>query len=219
MTCCPAGTSTWLSYSPCRASSPGWRLWCGCLLPARPTLPLLATSRLSVAAEIQTAVLKIRPVSVRVRLGARLPDDEHVVLVPRIYAGQAAPRRASSSARRNHRRSASALSAPARSPPDRSWSSSNRSRRVCLGDTLVRRPLAGFGFWLHRPRPPLARVGLTRARQASGIRRSGPPSPALPLEPLTNGTVVPTGPQLTYPGQSRGLSYAANLASPSDKRR
>src|SRR5882757_1163025 len=83
----------------------------------------------------------------------------------------------------------------------------------------MRRPLAGFGFWLHRPRPPLARIGLTQARQTGGIRRSGPPSPALPLEPLTRGAVVPTGPQLAHPGQSRGLTCPANLPSPSDKQR
>jgi len=44
-----------------------------------------------------------------------------------------------------------------------------------------------------------------QTRQAGGYRRSGPPSPALPLELLTNGAVVPTGPQLAYPGQSRGI--------------
>jgi hypothetical protein len=40
VTCCPAGTSMWRSYSPCRAFSPGWRLWCGCWFPVHPTPPI-----------------------------------------------------------------------------------------------------------------------------------------------------------------------------------
>jgi hypothetical protein len=94
---------------------------------------------------------------------------------------------------------------PSSCRPAPAGSSTNRCRRVCFSDTLVRRPLARFGFWLHRPRPPLARVGLTRARQASGIRWSGPPSPALPLELLTNGAVVPTGPQLVVSRPVTGI--------------
>jgi len=70
----------------------------------------------------------------------------------------------------------------------------------------------GSGFTAHGHR--FARVGLTRARQASGTRWSDPPSPALPLKLLTNGAVVPAGPQLAYPDQSRGFSCAASLSSP-----
>jgi hypothetical protein len=73
----------------------------------------------------------------------------------------------------------------------------------------------GSGFTAHGRR--FARAGLTWARQASSICRSGPPSPALALELLTNGAVVPTGPQLAYPGQSRGLTCAASLSSWYDK--
>jgi hypothetical protein len=94
-----------------------------------------------------------------------------------------------------------------------------RCRECVLATRSCGVPLRGLGsgFTAHGRR--FARVGLTRARQAGGIRRSGPPSPALPLELLTRGAVVPTGPQLAHPGQSRGLTCAANLPSPSDKRR
>jgi hypothetical protein len=74
-------------------------------------------------------------------------------------------------------------------------------------------PLRGLGSGFAAHGHPFSGAGLTWARQANGIRRSGPPSPALPLELLTDGTVVPTGPRLTYPGQSRGMKLCREPTS------
>jgi hypothetical protein len=85
---------------------------------------------------------------------------------------------------------------PSSSSTRRAPRASQRGRRVCLATRSCGVPLRGLGsgFTAHGRR--FARVGLTRARQASIIGWSGPPSPTLPLDLLTNGAVVPTGPQL-----------------------
>jgi len=79
-----------------------------------------------------------------------------------------------------------------------------------LGDTLMRRPLAGFGFWPLRVWPRRGR-GLTdapAAPQGAGVRRHGLYQPRWWLARVPMGAVVLIGPQLAGSGQSRRFNAA-----------